>query len=133
MLKSCHYCGRIHDSKCICEQKAVVLKKRQKKKDSRITQFRGSYAWRRKREEIRERDRQVCQVCIRGLYKPIRKYETEGLSVHHIKPLAVAWDSKLDDDYLITLCERHHEMAEDGEIPADELIRIVREQGDERR
>lgn len=131
MLKSCHYCGRVHDSKYICEQKDVAWKKRQKKKDSRITQFRGSVDWKSKREEIRRRDRQVCQVCIRGLYKPLRKYETEGLSVHHIKPIASYWDNRLDNEYLITLCEKHHEMAEAGEIPEEELIRIVKEQEDE--
>lgn len=128
MLKSCQHCGRIHDTKFICEQKALALKKRQKKKDSRITQFRGSHEWRRKREEIRARDKQVCQVCIRGLYKPIRKYETEKLSVHHIKPVANYWDNRLDNEYLITLCEKHHEMAEAGEIPAEELIEIAKEQ-----
>ena len=128
MLKSCQYCGRIHDSAYICEQKAQAIARRQAKKDNKIEQFRGSPAWKEKRAEIRERDSQVCQVCIRGLYKPVRKYETDGLQVHHIKPIAIDWDSRLDNDILITLCSRHHEMAEAGEIPADELLMIAREQ-----
>ena len=129
MLKSCQYCGKVHDATYICKQKAEAIKRRQSKKsDHNIEQFRGSPAWKEKRAEIRERDSQVCQVCIRGLYKPIRKYETDELQVHHIKPMATCWDSRLDNDILITLCSRHHEMAEAGEIPAEELLKIAQEQ-----
>ena len=35
MLKSCTYCGRIHDKKYICPQKKEALKKRQVKKMSK--------------------------------------------------------------------------------------------------
>ena len=128
MFKSCQYCGRIHDSAHICEQKAQAIARRQAKKDSKIERFRGSPAWKEKRAEIRERDSQVCQVCVRGLYKPIRKYETDEPQVHHIRPLAIDWGSRLDNDILITLCSRHHEMAEAGEIPAEELLKIAQEQ-----
>ena len=128
MLKSCKYCGRVHDGKLICHQKEEAIKRRQAKKDNDIEQFRGSIAWKNKRNEIRERDRQVCQVCIRGLYEPIRKYETENLSVHHIKPLEGYFENRLDNEYLITLCNRHHEMAEAGHISAEELTAIAKEQ-----
>ncbi len=128
MLKSCQYCGRIHEDKFACEQKAAAKKRRQQKKNDKIEQFRGSKAWKEKRAEIRVRDRQVCQICVRGLYNPLRLYETDNLSAHHIMPLATHWDNRLDNDLLITLCGRHHEMAEAGEIPAEELIKIAKEQ-----
>ena len=69
-----------------------------------------------------------CQLCIRGLYDPERKYETEDLSVHHIIPIAEDWDSRLDNDNLITLCRKHHEQAEASSIPRDELRGIAEEQ-----
>ena len=55
----------------------------------------------------------------------MRRYNSVGISVHHIIPLAVAWEKRLDDDNLITLCGLHHEMAERGEIKADELRCMV--------
>lgn len=128
MLKSCHYCGRIHDSKHICLQKKEAQKLRQKKKDTPETKFRYTKQWKDKRESIRVRDRQVCQLCVRGLHNPERIFETEDLSVHHIVPVAEDWDRRLDDYNLITLCPRHHEMAEKGEVKREELSRIAEEQ-----
>ena len=40
-----------------------------------------------------------------------------GLSVHHIEPLEEAWDLRLDENNLITLCSHHHEQAEAGKLP----------------
>lgn len=128
MLKSCKYCGRIHDSKFICNKKAESIAKRQKKKDTSINKFRWTKAWQNKRNEIRERDNQVCQVCARKLHGYIRQFETDDLSVHHIISLEVNFDKRLDNENLITLCAMHHEMAEKGDIEAKELIDIAREQ-----
>lgn len=128
MLKACHYCGRVHDRKHICQPKKEAQQRRQKKKDTPETRFRYTKQWKDKRESIRVRDRQVCQLCIRGLHKPERQFETEGLSVHHIVPVAEDWDRRLDDYNLITLCQRHHEMAEKGEVKREELSRIAEEQ-----
>lgn len=47
-------------------------------------------------------------------------------------PLHDAWDLRLDDRNLITLCEMHHEMAESGELPADTIQSIIDEQEDGR-
>lgn len=131
MLKSCKYCGRVHQNTYICEAKKNAIGKQKKRKgNSQADRFRWSYDWQNKRAEIRQRDRQVCQICIRGLYEPDRIYETDNLSVHHIKPLSEAYEHRLDNEYLITLCERHHHMAETGQIPQEELIRIAKEQED---
>ena len=43
-------------------------------------------------------------------------------SVHHIVPLVEDYEKRLDDDNLITLCSRHHEMAEKGDIDRRELL-----------
>lgn len=129
MLKSCPYCGRIHDSKFICQQKEKAVNK--KKKMTVKDKFRGKSAWKRKREEIKERDNFVCQVCVRNLYNPLRIYETDNLQVHHVIPLEKDYNKRLDNDNLITLCERHHEMAEAGEIPIEVIKGIVLEQENE--
>ena len=128
MLKSCKYCGKIHDKKIDCRQKKETLKKYREKKDDIETRFRWTSAWKRKAEMIKKRDLYLCQVCIRELYDTDRRYNTEDLSVHHIIGLRQDYDRRLDDDNLITLCRRHHEMADDGRIAATELRDIVTEQ-----
>ena len=47
------------------------------------------------------------------------------LSVHHIVPLKVDYDRRLDNDNLITLCRYHHEAAERGYISRLELANIT--------
>ena len=123
MLKSCQYCGRIHDSKYDCGKRPQPRKKK-----NEVDRFRWSPAWKSKRAEIRERDSHVCQVCIRGLCEPDRQYETDNLSVHHALPIEQAWDKRLDNDNLITLCSKHHEMAESGAIPYNKVKEIIDEQ-----
>ena len=105
MLRSCQYCGRIHDSKYDCG------KLPSKRKDKEQDRFRASGAWKKKRAEIRERDLNLCRM---SLYNGEICYT--GLSVHHIEPLTEAWDSRLGDDNLITLNEYYHELAEKGDI-----------------
>ena len=48
--------------------------------------------------------------------------------MHHIVPVKVDYDLRLENENLITLCERHHQMAEAGEIPAKVLHQIAQEQ-----
>lgn len=131
MLKACSYCGRIHDSKYICPQKEQSIKNRQSyrtEKSKQSRSFHNSKKWQDKREDIKFRDNYCCQVCVRGLHNPNRQYETEDTSVHHIIPLVEDYEKRLDDENLITLCSRHHEMAEKGDIDRRELLRIVKEQ-----
>ena len=97
-------------------------------KNKRIYDFHRSHKWKGKSIAIRERDNYCCQICIRGLHNPERQYETDNISVHHIVPVAEDWEHRLDDENLITLCPRHHEQAEKGEIKRDELQKIAKEQ-----
>lgn len=135
MLKACSYCGRIHDSKYMCLQKEKSIKNRQAQrteKNKKIYDFHRSHKWKEKSISIRERDNYCCQICTRGLQNPARKYETEDISVHHIIPIAEDWDKRLDDGNLISLCSRHHEMAEKGQIKRSELTKIAEEQEEEK-
>lgn len=111
MLKACPYCGRVHDRKYDCGRKPVQGK-RWKEQDT----FRSSRAWQRKRAEIRERDLNLCRMCLAQ-----GKLVCEDLSVHHIVPLEQSAALRLDDSNLITLCSRCHELAEAGRIRQDYL------------
>ena len=88
-------------------------------------------AWKRKSLEIRERDKYLCQICMRKLYGTTQQYNNREIEVHHIVPIAEDWDGRLDNDNLISLCGRHHEMAEAGKISQAELKEIARQQEDE--
>jgi len=123
MLKSCSYCGGIHDRKYQCSSKP-----KRKKKVTHVDKFRWTKAWQNKREHIKSRDKHLCQICIRELYNTVTKYNFTNIEVHHIVPVNEDWEKRLDDDYLISLCSTHHHMAERGQISGDELIDIVREQ-----
>ena len=119
MLKACKYCGRIHSKKEICSRKPIH------KRESREDKFRNTTAWRNKREEIKKRDRYLCQACLNNLRGTVCRLNTHNLSVHHIKPLKTNFELRLDNSNLITLCSFHHEMAEKNSISAAELMKII--------
>lgn len=127
MLKSCGYCGGIHERNFDCPSKPT-----RNKNITHVDRFRWTAAWQDKRRYIREdRDKHMCQICIRKLYNSQTKYNFDNIQVHHIIPVnegSEGWARRLDDEWLISLCSYHHVMAEDGEIPREELLEIVREQ-----
>ena len=90
--------------------------------------FRNSPKWQKKRKEVKERDNYLCQVCIRELYGAKRKYNSEGLQVHHAVPINLSEDLKLDESNLITLCSMHHSMCDKGQIPYEEVKKRIDEQ-----
>lgn len=116
MLKSCSYCGRIHDTKDICAEKRIALDKRKKRRRTKAYGFHRSYTWTNKSIEIRERDNNLCLCCKAMLKGTIRQFNSEELSVHHIIPIEEDYDMRLEESNLITVCRRHHEMCEDGTI-----------------
>lgn len=125
MLKSCQYCGHIHDKKIDCGYRSKT-----RKKYTNNDQFRKSHTWTDKSLQIRARDKFVCQCCIRKMPGTIRQYEYDDIEVHHIEPLSDAWDMRLDDDNLISLCRTHHEMAEAGRLSRAILHEIAMRQQD---
>lgn len=131
MLKSCQYCGRIHKQgeECKLKPKPKPKRKYYKKKlteeNKEIEKFRWSKQWQRKREYIKKRDNYMCVACLLGLRDTAKRLNTVGLSVHHIVPIAVDFDKRLDNDNLITLCSLHHRMADNGEIEADILTKAI--------
>lgn len=124
MLRSCQYCGKVHDSRFDCGKKPI----RKKIKYSKADYFRRTQAWTDKAIEIKRRDNYLCQVCIRNRYNALQQYTYNDLSVHHAIPINQDWEKRLDDGNLITLCSMHHEMCENGEIPVAEVLEIIAEQ-----
>lgn len=117
MLKACSKCGGVHEKSYVCG--SGILQKRNSEADS----FRNTRRWRRKAEEIRKRDCNLCRICFEGLYNTRLRFNSEKLSVHHITPIAEDFDKRLESNNLITLCQYHHELAEKGTIPR----RLLRE------
>lgn len=128
MLKSCKYCGRIHDSKFDCGKKPPRWSK--KRTDTVAYKVHGSNRWRKMSEEIRDRDGYLCQVCLTGKYGTINRLNSDGVSVHHIIPIEEDPSLAYDDSNLITLCAKHHEMAESGEISRSELFSLINPDGE---
>ena len=136
MLKSCSYCGRVHDEKAPCKARDEAKARRdryndqsRKSRDSKADRFRHTGSWTKKRNHILHRDRKLCLCCLAGLPGTDVKYQTEGLSVHHITPLVEDYGRRLDEDNLITVCTTHHEACEKGQISrAKQRELVVRSQ-----
>lgn len=127
MLRSCVYCGKLHDENFVCEKKKQVIYERtnrkkyiNKNKNTEASKFRSKNIWAKKRNEIRERDLNCCRICLSQ-----KKINTKNLSVHHIVPIEKDYDLRLENSNLITLCQRHHEEAEAGVYSREELRRII--------
>ena len=126
MLKSCRYCGKIHDTHIDCDKR-----NKQKNTYSRAKTFRSTNAWTRKAKIIKKRDGFLCQICLKCLFNTIKQYNSEGLEVHHIEKIEDNFDERLEDDNLITLCIGHHKMADSEKIPSMLLKSIVLEKKQE--
>ena len=128
-LVSCRYCGRMHRRGEACPKRPKRIHGRGK---GEASEFRATNKWKQKSLEIRQRDNNLCQACLCGKYFSTRSLTWNKLSVHHIVPLTEDPTRSLDNRNLITLCDLHHEMAESGEIPRDELLEMASRREEER-
>lgn len=125
MLISCNKCGKVHDRKFICQGKKRTYKKR----IDMAVKFRNTQAWRNKRREIVNRDRALCQLCIRNMYELFHtKILNQDVQVHHIIPINEDYERRLDNENLICLCTYHHHMAEHDQVDRQTLIELARVQ-----
>lgn len=122
MKKSCRYCGGAHKIGETCPKAPPKWGQHSNyyKRSSEASKFRSTNAWTLKAERIKIRDLYLCRMCIKE-----GRITNRDLSVHHIIPLQEDFDKRLDDSNLITLCERHHRMAERGKIQRTELLELV--------
>ena len=117
MMKSCPYCGSIHDAAYICPRKPVRVPGKHR---SIAGDLRHTNRWKEKSIDIRQRDLYLCRVCLDNDIA-----NNKRLSVHHITPIKDDPERYLDEDNLITLCERHHEEAENGKIDEGYLRQLA--------
>jgi 5-methylcytosine-specific restriction endonuclease McrA len=126
MLKSCKYCGRIHEEKMECRQKKEAQEKRwNARKKTGAAVFRKSSAWTAKSRQVRQRDCYMCLCCKENMVGTDRQYNSRELSVHHITPIEEDYSMRLEEENLITVCAVHHEMCEAGEISRDMQRQLV--------
>lgn len=117
---TCSRCGVVPRGH-ICSKKPY----RKKERDTQADKFRKSKRWTDKSREIRQRDKYLCVVCMANLYNTVRQFNFDKLEVHHITPINEDYNKRLDNDNLITLCKYHHNLAEDGHIPREELRNLI--------
>lgn len=117
MMKSCPYCGGIHEVGVVCKKKPA---RKPGKHKSKAGDLRHRAIWTRKSIEIRERDLFCCRYCLEH-----GTVTTRDLSVHHIIPINEDESVWLENDNLITLCYEHHEEAEKGLIDRETLSRLA--------
>ena len=121
MLRSCPYCGRIHDTKFDCGKKPKSEYKRKYE-----TAVRYTTPMKKKSVEIKEKAHYICEVCAdEGTVFDRSKEDREHLETHHIIKLVDIPDLALDNSNLICLCRYHHELAEKGAIDADYLRKLA--------
>ena len=121
-MVTCRHCGIVPRGH-ICPHK----KRRAKDGDAQAVKFRNTKAWANKSTEIRQRDRYLCQLCLRNLYDTISWLSYKTVEVHHIIGINEDYNKRLDNDNLISLCSYHHKMADKEEIPKKVLLDIVKE------
>lgn len=126
--KTCSICGIVPETHK-CPYKRKYKFKKEYKKDSEQNKFRSSAKWTKKSIEIRERDKYLCQVCYRE-NNTVVKLNFTNLEVHHIVPLEEDYSKRLDNYNLITLCQYHHKLAENNNIPKEYLLQVAKEQQD---
>ena len=120
---TCKYCGIVKRGEHKCPHKTY----RKKERDSQADKFRNTKRWQNKRDEIKTRDKWLCQVCLRNRYNTLSFLNYKTVQVHHITSIQEDYNRRLDNDNLICLCSMHHKMAEQGKIPKQELYEIVEE------
>lgn len=120
MYRACARCGRIHDSRYVCNEGKIYQSRADRK-------LRSQYAWTQKSRDIRERANYLCEVC-----RDQNVYTYENLEVHHIEKLSNEPDKLLDDYNLICLCTEHHKQADAGRIDAVYLKKLARAREDGR-
>ncbi len=119
MLKSCKYCGRIHDSRVDCGQKPKPRPR--EKEQTEITKLRTCRRFDKVRKRVNERDRHLCRLCLLE-----KRLTTKKLETHHIDPLCEAPERAYDESNLITLCTHHHKAADAGKIERNKLFLLAK-------
>ena len=113
MYKSCSKCGKIHPANERCPVGREY-------KGGKERELRKRYAWQKKSQQIRQDAGGLCEVCL-----DMGAINYKGLEVHHIERLKDAPELLLEGENLICLCQKHHKMADRGELSKDYLKNLA--------
>lgn len=135
MKKPCPGCKRvlISVSNKYCESCSIKYDARTKRRhkqyskgrtDTKEQGFYNSSSWRRIKERVKFKDGGACLLCKEFMDR-----------VHHIEELKEAYDKRLDEDNLISLCESCHQKVhkqykksqKDKENMQNELKKLIKE------
>ena len=97
-------CGQQHEVGTECPNKYKYKRENSSEQNKMVNKFYATRQWREKREEIKSLDKGICQRCL----IKFGIVTLEHLEVHHIEPLTVKWEKRLQNDNLITLCVNCH-------------------------
>lgn len=84
------------------------------------TPWRSSYQWKKKRREINDLYGGKCAVCGSDC----------NCQVHHIIPLSVLPELKLDNNNLVLLCGKCHELAHNSILGQTKLKSVIIRSGE---
>lgn len=107
LYSKCRNCGKLIPYRTKrCEKcQTEWNKQKEEYRNEDIKRFRSSGVWTRKSKQVLKDSNYQCQIC---KDKNIVAVATE---VHHIMPLSIDFNKRLDDDNLIALCEGcHHDI-----------------------
>ncbi len=88
--------------------------------------FRNTQARKKRCKVLFDRDKGLCQLCIRNLYGTYGRIYDNSIEVHHIEPIVETYELRLDEGNLISLCTYHHKMEYCGRIPRQVLKDIIK-------
>ena len=121
MQVSCKWCGRIHPRGYVCPRRPARTKR-----GTAQTAVRNTYKWQKTRDEVYQRDHQLCRLCLAE-----GRITTRNLQAHHIIPLEESTATAYDMEWIITLCsgaaDSCHERAERGDVSRELLHRLAGE------
>ena len=119
-LITCKHCGVVERGHC-CPYRP----KPKPKESNEIRRFRNTQAWIKKSNEIKQKARYLCEVCMDDKYNTIYQFNFNNLETHHIEPISENYNRRLDNNNLVVLCQQHHKMAEKGSIPREYLFELA--------
>lgn len=101
---NCPFCGGKHPiDQTECPNRWKYKRDNASEENKKVNRFYKSKQWQEKRAEIVSRDI-FCQRC----KIKFNIFTYEHLEVHHIEPLSVKWEKRLQNDNLICLCKQCH-------------------------
>lgn len=121
-LRTCIYCGRVHDDSFKCNFKP---KKNWNKYKTETDKLRNKKAWARLAERVKKDSNYLCQVCFdKG------RFVYNGLEAHHIIKISDNPDKLLDENNVVCLCRYCHRQADRGELATEYLRELAKKRID---